>query len=76
MAWLAWELERRLPGIDALLLDGTLGYGKAKAVAEAFKHLSDTDAAHAEALILGRLAGKTHLQVMRLAAMAASKVDP
>ena len=76
MAWLAWELDRRLPGIDALLLDGTLGYGKAKAVAEAFKHLSDTDAAHAEALILGRLAGKTHLQVMRLAAMAASKVDP
>ena len=75
-AWLAWELERRLPGIDALLLDGTLSYGKAKAVAEAFKHLSDTDAAHAEALILGRLAGKTHLQVMRLAAMAASKVDP
>jgi hypothetical protein len=75
-AWLAWELARRLPGIDALLLDGTLGYGKAKAVAEAFKHLSDTDAAHAEALILGRLAGKTHLQVMRLAAMAASKVDP
>jgi Domain of unknown function (DUF222) len=74
--WLAWELGTRLPGIDALLLAGTLGYGKAKAVAEAFGHLSDADAAHAEALILGRLAGKTHLQVMRLAAMAASKVDP
>ena len=74
--WLAWELGTRLPGIDALLLGGTLGYGKAKAVAEAFKHLSDADAAHAEALILGRLAGKTHLQVMRLAALAASKVDP
>jgi hypothetical protein len=74
--WLAWELGTRLPGIDALLLAGTLGYGKAKAVAEAFRHLSDADAAHAEALILGRLAGKTHLQVMRLAAMAASKVDP
>ncbi len=74
--WLAWELGTRLPGIEALLLDGTLTYGKAKAVAEAFKHLSDTDAAHAEALILGRLAGKTHLQVMRLAAMAASKADP
>jgi hypothetical protein len=74
--WLAWELGTRLPGIEALLLDGTLTYGKAKAVAEAFKHLSDTDAAHAEALILGRVAGKTHLQVMRLAAMAASKADP
>jgi hypothetical protein len=74
--WLAWELGTRLAGIDALLLDGTLSYGKARAVAEAFKHLTDADAAHAEALILGRLAGKTHLQVMRLAALAASKVDP
>jgi Domain of unknown function (DUF222) len=74
--WLAWELGTRLTKIDALLTEGTLTYGKAKAVAEAFQHLSDADAAHAEALILGRLAGKTHLQVMRLAALAASKVDP
>jgi hypothetical protein len=74
--WLAWELGTRLPGIEALLLDGTLTYGKARAVAEAFKHLTDTDAAHAEALIAGRLAGKSHLQVMRLAALAASKADP
>ena len=74
--WLAWELGTRLPGIDALLTEGVLTYGKAKAVAEAFKHLSDADAAHAEALILGRLVGKTYLQVLRLAAAAASKVDP
>jgi hypothetical protein len=75
-AWLAWELGTRLPGIDALLTDGTLTYGKAKAVAEAFQHLSDIDAAHAEALIIGQLAGKTYLQVLRLAATAASRVDP
>lgn len=75
-AWLAWELERRLPGIGALLADGILTYGKAKAVAEAFKHLSDADAAHAEALILAQLAGKTYLQVLRLATTAASRVDP
>ena len=74
--WLAWELGTRLTGIDALLTEGTLTYGKAKAVAEAFQHLSDADAAHAEALILRQLGGKTHLQVMRLAALAASKVDP
>ena len=59
--WLSWELGTRLPGIDALLTDGTLSYGKAKAVAEAFGHLSDVDAAHAEALILGQLAGKTSI---------------
>ncbi|MGH3295641.1 MAG: DUF222 domain-containing protein, partial [Trebonia sp.] len=74
--WLAWELGTRLPGTGALLADGVLSYGKAKAVAEAFEHLSDTDAAHAEALILGQLAGKTYLQVLRLAAAAASRVDP
>jgi hypothetical protein len=74
--WLAWELGTRLRGIDALLTAGTLNYGKAKAIAEAFKHLSDNDAAHAEALILGRLAGKSYLQVLRLATMAATKVDP
>jgi hypothetical protein len=74
--WLAWELGTRLPGIDALLTDGTLTYGKAKAVAEAFQHLSDGDAAHAESLVLGRLAGKTYRQVLQLATAAASKADP
>ena len=74
--WLSWELGTRLPGIDALLTDGTLSYGKAKAVAEAFGHLSDVDAAHAEALILSQLAGKTYRQILRLAAAAASKADP
>lgn len=76
MAWLAWELGTRLPGIEALLTDATLTYGKAKAIAEAFQHLSDVHAAQAEALILGQLKGKTYLQVLRLAATAASRVDP
>ena len=75
-AWLAVELGTRLPGIEALLTDGTLSYGKARAVAEAFQHLSDAHAAQAEALILGQLRGKTHMQVVRLAAAAASRVDP
>jgi len=75
-AWLAVELGTRLPGIEALLTDGTLSYGKARAVAEAFQHLSDAHAAQAEALILGQLHGKTHMQVVRLAAAAASRVDP
>jgi len=76
VAWLAWELGTRLPGIDALLTDGTLTYGKAKAIAEAFKHLTDENAAHAESLILGKLKGKTYQQVLRLATAAASRVDP
>jgi hypothetical protein len=75
-AWLAVELGTRLPGIGALLADGTLSYLKARAVAEAFQHLSDGHAAQAEALILGRLAGRTHMQVVRLAATAAGRVDP
>ena len=78
-AWLAWELGTRLAGIDALLADGTLTYGKARIVAEAFGHLSDADAARAEALILGHLGrppGKTYQQVARLAAAAACTVDP
>jgi hypothetical protein len=74
--WLAWEFGPRLPGIGALLADGTLTYGKAKAIAEAFRHLSDESAAHAEALILDQLAGKTYLQVLRLATMAAAQADP
>jgi Domain of unknown function (DUF222) len=75
-AWLACELGTRLPRIGALLAGGTLTYGKAKAVAEAFQHLTDPDAAHAQALIDGQLAGKTYLQVLRLAAAAASQADP
>ncbi len=75
-AWLAWEQQARLPGIGALLSDGTLTYAKARAVTETFKYLSDADAAGAEALIPGQLAGKTYPQVLRLAEHAALTVDP
>lgn len=75
-AWLAWEQQARLPGIGALLSDGTLTAAKARAVTETFKYLSDADAAKAEALITGQLAGKTYPQVLRLAEHAALTVDP
>ena len=75
-AWLAWELQARLPGIGALLNDGTLTLPKARAVIETFQYLTDADAASAEALILSQLAGKTYPQVLRLAEQAALTVDP
>ena len=75
-AWLAWEQQARLPGTGALLADGTLTPAKARAVTETFRYLSDADAARAEALIAGQLAGKTYPQVLRLAEQAALTVDP
>jgi hypothetical protein len=75
-AWLAQELQARLPVTGALLNDGTLTLAKARAVTETFRYLSDTDAARAEALIAGQLAGKTYPQVLRLAGHAALTVDP
>jgi hypothetical protein len=76
MMWLAWDLQARLPGIAALLADGTLGYSKARAVADTFQLLNDEDAATAEALILGELPGKNYGQVKKLAEQAAVTVDP
>jgi hypothetical protein len=75
-AWLAWEQQARLPGIGALLDDGTLTFAKARAVTETFKYLTDADAARAEELILDQLADKTYTQVLRLAEQAALTVDP
>ena len=43
---------------------------------ETFEQLTDPDAAAAEALIGGQLAGKTYTQVLRLAEQAALTVDP
>jgi hypothetical protein len=76
MMWLGWDLQARLPGIAALLADGTLGYSKARTVADTFQLLSDEDAARAEALILGELPGKNYGQVKKLAEQAAVTVDP
>jgi hypothetical protein len=75
-AWLAWEQQARLPGIGALLDNGTLTFAKARAVSETFKYLTDADAARAEDLILGQLVDKTYTQVLRLAEQAALTVDP
>jgi hypothetical protein len=75
-AWLAWEQRARLPGTGALLAGGVLTLGKARAVTETFRYLSDADAAKAEALIVDQVAGKTYTQVLRLAEQAALAVDP
>jgi hypothetical protein len=75
-AWLAWEQQARLPGIGALLDDGTLTFAKARAVTETFRYLTDADAAKAEAMILSQLKGKTYPQVLRLAEQAALTIDP
>jgi hypothetical protein len=76
LAHLAWTLGMRLPGIGRLLADGTLTRPKAKLVAQTFEPLDEGEAARAEALILGELAGKTYPQVQRLAWRAALAVAP
>ena len=76
LADLAWTLGTRLPSIDRLLADGTLTRAKAKLIAQTFEPLDDSEAARAEALLLGELAGKTYFQVERLAWRAALAVAP
>jgi hypothetical protein len=76
LAGLAWTLGIRLPGIGRLLADGALTRSKAKLVAQLFEPLDEGEAARAEALILGELAGKTYPQVERLAWRAALAVAP
>jgi hypothetical protein len=72
----AWDLGALLPGIGALLEDGTLTYAKARAVGDALELLGEADKARAEAMIAPRLAGKTYGQVEKIAAAAAITVDP
>src|SRR3984957_15463874 len=72
----AWDLGALLPGIGALLEDGTLTSPKARAVSDALELLSEPDRARAEAMIAGRLAGKTFGQVDKLAAQAAITGGP
>ncbi len=72
----AWDLGALLPGIGALLEGGTLTYPKARAVNDALELLSEEDKAKAEAMIAGRLGGKTFGQVDKIAAQAAITVDP
>ncbi len=72
----AWDLGALLPGIGALIEDGTLTYPKARAVNDALELLSEEDKAKAEAMIAPQLGGKTFGQVDKLAAQAAITVDP
>jgi hypothetical protein len=72
----AWDLGALLPGIGALLEDGTLTYAKARAVNDALELLSEADKARAEAMIAPWVAGRTYGQVERIAARAAITVDP
>ena len=76
LASLAWTLGMRLPGIGRLLADGALTKSKAKLIVQLFEPLTEDEAARAEALILGELAGKTWCQVQRLAWRAALAVAP
>jgi hypothetical protein len=76
LAQLAWTLGVRLPGTGRLLADGTLTAAKAKLIAAVFEPLDDGEAARAEALIVGEVAGKTYFQVERLAWRAALAVAP
>ena len=76
LASLAWTLGTRLAGIGRLLADGTLTLPKARLIAQLFEPLDEQEAARAEALILGELAGKTYPQVERLAWRAALAVAP
>jgi hypothetical protein len=73
---LAWTLHARLPGIYAKLADGTIDELKAKIVCQELSVLDDEQAAQAEALIIGELAGKTPTMIGKLAAHAACTVDP
>ena len=76
LAHLAWTLGTRLPGTGHLLADGTLTAAKAKLIAAIFQPLDEAEAARAEALIMGEVAGKTYFQVERLAWRAALAVAP
>ncbi len=51
-------------------------YAKARLIAQLFEPLDEREAARAEALVLGELAGKTYPQVARLAWRAALAVAP
>ena len=69
-------VQARLPGIAALLADGTIDAVKARLIADELSVLDDEHAARAEALILPELAGKTAWMAGKLAAQAAATVDP
>jgi Domain of unknown function (DUF222) len=79
---LAWDLEARLPGIGALLADGTLDIVKVRVIADEFRVLDDEHAAEAEKLLLDELyrlegqAGLTAGKLGRIAQRVTDSVDP
>ncbi len=73
---LAAALEARLVLTARALDAGVISLGKARIIADATGVLTDADAAAAEALVAGRLAGATHGQIAQLIARAVVKVDP
>jgi hypothetical protein len=73
---LAWQLQARLPGIGAMLAAGTIDLLKARIVSDELSVLDDEQAAQAEKLILGELAGKTPRQIGKLAASIVCTIDP
>src|SRR5262249_42671712 len=73
---LAWQLRARLPGIGAMLAAGTIDLLKARIISDELSVLDDEQAAQAEKLILGELAGKTPRQIGMLAASIACTIDP
>src|SRR6185437_2145117 len=74
----AAALDISVPAADNLigLAVSSIGYLKAKIIADETSVLDDALAAQAEALILADLAGKTPGQVGKLAAAAVAAVDP
>ena len=76
LACLAWALGTRLAGTGRLLAGGVVTLPKARLIAATFEPLDEREAARADALILGELAGKTYPQVERLAWRAALAVAP
>jgi len=73
---LAWTLEAQLVLTAQALDAGIISLSKARIIVDATSVLTDERAAAAEALIAGRLAGKTHGQIAQMIATAVVKVDP
>src|SRR5215469_4952347 len=78
LAWTAWSLEARLPGIGAALAAGRLDPSRARMVIEETDVLLEPGKlAAAEALILeGMAACKTWMDLLRLVQRAVVTVDP
>jgi hypothetical protein len=73
---LAWALEARLVLTARALDAGVISLSKARIIDDATSVLTDEQAAAAETLIAGRLAGSTHGQIAQMIARAVVKVDP